>query len=242
MSSRVVRVMVAVGVFLLSASAAAARPRFGVAGGPQFTELVARANEFESSQVVHWTATGFGGAAVELPLRGGLVIMTGIEYGQHSDEQLFVPAISLIGPTSLGESRRELRQRVFASPVRLEWRPGPWRLGAGPELRYLLRAEQRWRAPQVMPMATGSAAARGRVAGPAAQIFESVRPGVWYDATSVFRRWSLAAQLAVGREVPLGTHALRADLRWSEGITHQQWAATAAQRSRAAQLALAWLW
>jgi hypothetical protein len=86
------------------------------------------------------------------------------------------------------------------------------------------------------------AAARGRSAGPAAVIFENVGLDRWFDATDQFRRWSLAAQFAVGREMPVGAHVLRADLRWSEGITHQQWYPQITQRTRAAQLAIGFLW
>lgn len=227
---------------VLSVVASAAGPRFGVTGGPQLTELVARSSDVIGWPEVSWTLTGFGGATAELPLPGGLVFVTGLEYGGHSDDQVYGATTSQGGGVITGESRRKLRQRMLSMPARVMWRPGRWRLGAGPELRYLLSAEQRWQVALPAPPQPNLASARGRVAGPAGQIFESVQPDQWYDATSLFRRWSLAAQLAVGREMPLGEHAVRADLRWSEGITRQQWSPEAAQRTRAAQLAFGLLW
>ena len=89
----------------------------------------------------------------------------------------------------------------------------------------------------------GTAAdARGRGAQPAAQIFESSGQSDWSNETDQFRRWSLAAQFAVGRDLAVGPHVLHADLRWSEGITDQQWYPQITQRTRAVQLALGFLW
>lgn len=225
-----------------AASPAAAWPRVGVTGGPQFTQLVSRSYDAIGRPDVSWTLTGFGGATAELPLPGSLVLVTGLEYGGHSDDQVYGATTSQGGGVVTGESRRKLRQGVLSMPARVEWRPGRWRLGAGPELRYLASAEQYWQVGLPAPPPPNLSSARGRVAGPAGQIFESVQPDHWYDVTSLFRRWSFAAQLAVGREMPLGAHAMRADLRWSEGITNQQWSPEAPQRTRAAQLAFGLHW
>ncbi len=62
-----------------------------------------------------------------------------------------------------------------------------------------------------------------------------------FDVADQFRRWSLAAQFAVGREMPVAARVPRADLRWSEGVADQQFAARSTQRTRAAQLAISFL-
>lgn len=241
--------MLVVTIALAIVFAASARPcdahlRFGVIAGPQLTQLtqtVDPAGMFTPPRV-DWPRTGFGGATAELPLGGHFALVTGLVYGEHADREHW-PILALFqGQVQAAGTQRQLRLRTVSLPARVEWRPGQWRLGAGPELRYLVGADERWFlspppvGPQKLPVA------RGRGTGPAAQIFESVSPGQWYDATGQFRRWSLAAQFAAGHELPVGGHALRAEMMWSEGVTHQQWAATAAQRTRAAQLALAWLW
>jgi hypothetical protein len=235
-------VVLALTTIALAVSPAAAWPRVGVTGGPQLTQLASRSYDLIGRPEVRWTLTGVGGVLVEMPMRGRFVLATGLEYSEHADLQHWRAAVGGSGSLVTLESDKELRQSVLSLPVRLEWQPGHWRLGAGPEVRYLLSADQRWRVVLPPVPRPNLVAGRGGTAGPAAQIFETIRPDQWQDATYLFRRWSLGAQLAVGRGVPLGSHVLRADLRWNEGITYQQWAPGAAQRSRAAQLAFGLFW
>jgi hypothetical protein len=226
----------------LAASTVAARPRFGVVALPQITQLASRSYEFGTADV-KWSWAGGGGVVAELPLPGRFSLATGLEYSEHADDQSTSSSLTVgITPVTLAV-RRELRLRIAALPVRVEWRSGRWRLGAGPEVRYLVRADQRVSVSSSDIATTPGtvAEARGRGAQPAAQIFESSGQS-WSNETDQFRRWSLAAQFAVGREFPLGGHLLRADLRWSEGITDQQWYSQITQRTRAAQLALGFLW
>jgi hypothetical protein len=177
-----------------------------------------------------------------LPLRGGLALATGLEYGEHLDDSRWGLTVVTFGSSLNTQAELQTRLRTLVLPVRLEWCPGRWRLGAGPEVRYLVRADQRWPYPSDGFVVARSSVVPGRNPGPKALIFESVSPNKWYDATSLYRRWSLAAQFAAGREFPAGSHLLRADVRWSEGITHQQWNAASTRRTRAAQLALGLLW
>ncbi len=188
-----------------------------------------------------WSWAGAGGLQLEVPLRPHFVLASGLEYGDIADRVGFT--VVFTDPYSSATIKFDFYRRLhtLSMPVRLEWRAGNWRLGAGPEVLYLLRADARWSEP-VIYTAPSSATAAGRRTGPAAQIFEGSSVTDWNDITSNYRRWSLAMQVAAAREVPLGRHTVRIDGRWSEGLTDWAWAPAATQRVRAARFGLGLLW
>ena len=231
---------------LLHAGPAAALPlpRVGLELSPQLSGFSKPGSAaFDAQDHYRWTAQG--GVTLEWPLRGPLVLVSGIGYGEHADRQDLTVSVSANGaPPVSASAPLDVRLRQLSVPVRVEWRSAGWRFGVGPETRYTVAADERWGDVTLLPAgAPAGGAMRGPQARPQAQIFESVSSQHgWQDATDAYRRWSLGAQLTAGREFSLRGHAVRVDARWHEGVTHQQWSADAAQRARAAQLAFGWRW
>ena len=239
-----------VAAIALAASPSTARPRFGVVAGPQLTQLAWEGDpvDMTTEPRVDWPWTTFGGATAELALGGRFALATGLEYGEHADHRHWGVTAILDGTSVTGETQRQVRLRYVSLPLRVEWRPGRWRLGGGPEVRLLVSGDERWFFPAPdpsYPVHEGSpawAAVHGPIAGPDAVIFESVRVDRWYDITDLLERWSLAVQFAAGREFPVGRHAVRADVRFSQGLTDQWKPGWSSESSCAAQLALGFLW
>jgi hypothetical protein len=218
------------------------RPHFGLEFAPQLTQFAPRSNDVGFDVKDHYRMSAEGGVRVEWPVRLGLVLVSGLHYGEHADRQ-DVTASFFFNGTPVGDvtSTQDVRLRQLSVPVRLEWRVMRWRVGLGPETRYLLRADNRW----VVPGTAVPASSPLRIVrrpGPAVAIFEEASQHGWTDVTDAFRRWSVGLQFGVGHDFPVAGHHVHVDARWHEGLTRQQWSSDFSQRARAAQLAFGWGW
>ncbi len=241
----VVRVAVCGVMLVVLALACGARPataavRYGAEGALQWTSCArggstAIPEALSQDRVTAWT--GEGGLTAELPLRGSWTLAGALAWSPIGDRQKYAMP-------GLGGGTFYTSLRMVALPVRLEWRRANWRLGAGPEVRYLTSARLRLEDVQSFGGITAPARARpvrGPVT-PAAQIFENVGTLDGADVTDVFERWSVAASGLVGRDFRAGRHVLRTELRWSEGLTDVAKSTNPTRRTRAAQLGLGLLW
>jgi hypothetical protein len=223
------------------ARAASATVRFGAEGAVQWTSFARGGTALvpeilPGGRVTSWT--GEGGLTAELPLRGRWTLAGALAWSPIGDREKF----ALLG---LGGGTFYTSLRMVALPVRLEWRRAGWRLGAGPEARYLVSAHGKLEDATVsfggIPGPARARPARG-TAAPTAQIFENVGSLDGVDITDAFERWTVAASGLVGRDFPAGRHVLRTELRWSEGLMNASKLSNPTRRTRAAQLGLGLLW
>jgi len=216
---------------LTNPGTAAGGIRFGLVGGPQITELSSRDWPFLGTPETEQQLRGFAGIVAEIPLRRDLVITTGLEYGELAERMkwnLELAFDTAYGPeTTFLPIALDYRLRALSVPVRVEWRKAGWVVGGGPQVSDLVEAHTR--TPGLVLLQVGGGGPEQGIDG-------------WHSDMGTFRRWSLAAQADVGREIPLGRHLARLDLRWTEGVTDQQWSADITQRTRAGQLVFGWLW
>ena len=141
-----------------------------------------------------------------------------------------------ISPPGSSIEFRAIEHRVsVALPVRVVFRlPGPFRLGIGPEVRYLARAT----AQSVYDSGAQPLASSQRTARLAAAIFE----GASADITRNHQRWSWAAQGSFGLAWPMDRHEGRFDLRYAHGLSDPLTAADASVTPRGLQCVLGLSW
>ena len=227
------------------AAPALAAVRFGITAGAQWTRF---AQSFEPDSALGtaagqlWSGTGFAGVTLQRPAGVAVVLATGMEFGVVSDRVRFSA-----GPFA---GTRLVRLHMLSVPLCAEWHHGPWFIGAGPEVRVLLDAHREFEAlagdslGSTDTILVGKSVPLGRrQAGPLAQIIEQVGTfDASGDVTELYERVGLAARVAAGREFRLGPRVLRAELRWTEGLTHVGKSPLPAARMRAAQLGLGFTW
>jgi len=235
-------------VALAAAPAAGAAPvRVGIEAGV----LSARfADGSAGSPTISRDPRRAWGGAVELfaehSLPGPFALVAGVGYAEPPDvahvqdhEFLFFNGGQAYEFTALWT----IRQHVLTVPLRLEYRRGPFRAGAGPQARYLVSAWRTGSDAGLAPVGGLVPSSGRRSPAPAAQIFEEV--GTFQgsgDATRLYRRWTFSALASVGLAIPVGGHELRAEVR---GWTHLASATKdlgGGERARVVQLGLGALW
>lgn len=108
------------------------------------------------------------------------------------------------------------------------------------ETQYLLRARSDDELHGNFGIILGPRPAPGRVAAPAAQIFEPYRPNL--DVTGDYARWNLALGGGLGWEFPLGRVNGELRARYQQGVSDQTRTPYAKDFSRVAELGLGVRW
>jgi hypothetical protein len=231
--------------------------RFGVEGGLQigglrgsFADLAALPLPelpYDYLKILHpgESTTGRIGLIAEVPLRGPWAVTAGLAYAPLMDTHYYEYGYEWGSTISTEAGALRTHLRMMTLPVRLEWRHGAWRLGLGPEVRYLAAAKRDLHDVDVRRMGVllnQADPGRGRASENSIEDAAAYRFTVDGDVTDCYERWSLAASAVAGLQKPVGRHAVRCDLRWIEGLTNLSALPGLSQRTRAVELGVGLLW
>ena len=224
---------------LVTSKAAVAAPRFGLEGSLLRTKLPYTPSDAFFRDT--WVWTGGGGATVEWNLGRTWTVATGIGWAEQYGSQDWRMTLSEGMSTATISETRETRLSTLVLPVTFAWRHGRWRVGAGPQARYLLHGERSDGVP-TFTFAEPLAVARRAPAGPNAEIFEPV-PRV-QDITDILNRAGLDATAFAAYDLSAAEHVLRLEAGWTEGLTNLPKGSSFdyRYRTRALRMGLGLLW
>ena len=231
------RIRVAVlALWLAAASQAGAGPRWSIEGGLLDGRLTTE--DFNERVESKARLSGFAGVAAEWRAQGRSSYVLGLRYEEMPDDLTVGTGFQVFNGGVPYEmfGRYRLRSQVISFSPRVRFRLRPhFTLGAGPEMRWLLRASSRI-STEFRP-AGGSPSRHAR---PAAQIFEDLSKP--FDVTGDYERLGLAVTGGAGFTWPLHAHEVRMDAGWLEGITDVVKSSSISRRPRAARLSFGLAW
>jgi hypothetical protein len=229
---------------------AGAAVRFGVEGALGTTQLTRKISDLTDLEPSRCrgdgpSTTGEIGLTAEVPLPGPWALTGGLAYSPLSDRYrlAYTSMWGALQVTTMGTMHTHLR--MLALPLRAEWRHGAARFALGPEVRYLVDAKRDIRniySEISVPSPNLAEPSRGRTSTASALQFGFPRFAVDGRITDLYERWSFAASAAIGVVRPVDRHAVRVDLRWSEGLTNVSRIGGVSERTRAVQFGVGFLW
>lgn len=225
---------------VLLACAAHAAPRATVEGGFALTELSFATAGSAPQPDVALRASWWAGALVEMPVRGHWALVSGLRWApvverDSRHEQVLAWDLLVSTRTSLSYLRM---------PLALRFRPGFRRLAldAGPEVGYLVAADERFTDYQILGGAAAPAGpARARSAAPA-DVVPTFGERVGPPARALYYPWEASFGLGASLEIPVLRHAGLVQLRYSQGLTDIVRDASVRRTTRALLLGAGWRW
>jgi hypothetical protein len=225
---------------LLLAPAALAAPRAAVEGGLALTELSFSTEGSAPRPDVALRASWWADAAVELPLRTRWSLLSGLTWTpvvERDSRQEQVLAWDLLVQTRTSLS-------YVGLPLAVRFRPGSRRLAldAGPEVGYLVAADERFTDYQIL----GGAAAPARAGRASRSLPSDVVPTfgqrVGPPARAFYYPWEASFGLGASFEIPVARHAGLVRVRFRQGMTDIVRDASVRRTTRALLLGAGWRW